>query len=66
MSAIVLGDFSGLDNEEYFNYYFEQLSQTLNIPIVSGLKFGHEQEKLTFPIGVPAKLNTELNTISIN
>lgn len=63
LKGIVLGDFSGVDNETYFNNFFSELSQTLKVPVISGLKFGHEPDKQTFPIGVEAILDTNLGKI---
>lgn len=63
--AVVLGDFTGIDNQKYFDDYFVELGDELNIPIVSGMKFGHEKNKQTFPIGVNAMLDTNLATIFI-
>lgn len=66
ITAIVLGDFSNIDNEAYFNNYFTELANDLKIPIISGLKFGHEKDKQTFPIGVSAILDTNISKIIIN
>lgn len=60
LSGICLGDFSGIDNENYFSSYFNELAKSLKIPVIGGLKFGHEKEKQTFPIGVDAMLDTNL------
>lgn len=64
LKGIVLGDFSGLDNEKYFQDFFKELSQGLKIPTTTGLKFGHEKQKLTFPIGANAVLDTNLSKIT--
>ena len=66
LSAIILGNFSGIDNIEYFNNYFEALSKFQNIPIIAGFKFGHEKQKQTFPFGLQATINTKLNLLTIN
>lgn len=60
LAGICLGDFSGIDNENYFYSFFKELANNLKIPVISGLKFGHEKEKQTFPIGVEALLDTNL------
>ena len=65
LCGIVLGDFSGIDNERYFLDFFTELSKELRIPVISGLKFGHEKQKQTFPIGVNAVLDTNLGKILI-
>ena len=63
ITGIVLGDFSGLDNELYFKNFFTRLAGDLKIPIIQGLKFGHEKDKLTFPIGTDSILDTNQSKI---
>lgn len=63
LSGIILGNFSGIDNENYFESYFKELADTLKVPVISGLKFAHEKEKLTFPIGVHVQFDTNLGKI---
>lgn len=60
LAGIVLGDFSGIDNENYFDSFFNDLAQSLKIPVTGGLKFGHCKDKQTFPIGINAMLDTNL------
>ena len=60
LTGIVLGDFSGIDNESYFNDFFNFLAQNLKIPLIGGLKFGHCKDMQTFPIGVDVMLDTNL------
>ena len=50
----------------YLESFFEELSQSLKIPMTSGLKFGHEKEKQTFAIGLNASLNTSSGHITFN
>ena len=63
--GIVLGDFTGIDNQKYFNDFFTELSSCLKIPIIGGFKFGHEKDKQTFPIGVNVVLDTNASKIFI-
>ncbi len=63
LAGIVLGDFSGLDDTAYFQDLIKELSCYLKIPVMSGLKFGHEPKKLTFPIGIEAVLDTNLSKL---
>lgn len=63
--AIALGDFSGIDNKQLFDKLLLEISQKYEIPVVSGLKFGHEKEKLTFPIGVNCVLDTKAKQIRL-
>ena len=57
LAGILLGDFTGLDCEQYFNDIFYGLN--INIPIASGLKIGHEKEKITLPVGLKCNFNTQ-------
>lgn len=65
MAGIVLGDFTRIDNLKYFNDFWVELADSLKIPVIGGLKFGHEKDKQTFPIGVDAILDTNLGKILI-
>lgn len=60
LAGIVLGDFSHIDNEAYFHNFFDELSFTLKIPTIGGLKFGHETDKQTVPIGQKVLLDANL------
>ncbi|WP_276852051.1 muramoyltetrapeptide carboxypeptidase [Enterobacter oligotrophicus] len=60
-SAIVLGSFSGaLPNDYDAGYSFESMVEfirsRLDIPVISGLEFGHEQRTVTLPLGAKAHL----------
>lgn len=66
LGAIVLGDFSNIDNKNYFENLISEFANKLKIPTIKGLKFGHEKDKLTFPIGINATLDTNLNKIILN
>ena len=55
--AIVLGYFSNIDNNEILDKLFNEIANKYEIPVVKGLKFGHEKDFLTFPIGVNAILS---------
>ncbi|MGU3523173.1 muramoyltetrapeptide carboxypeptidase [Enterobacteriaceae bacterium C23F] len=59
--AIVLGSFSGAEPNDYDAGYdlpamTEYLQSRLNIPVISGLDFGHEQRTVTLPLGAQARL----------
>lgn len=65
LAGIVLGDFSGIDNDVYFHNFFTELASELKIPVIGGLKFGHEPDKQTFPIGAKVVLSTDAGKICI-
>lgn len=59
--AIVLGSFSGAEPNDYDAGYdlpvmTAYLQSRLNIPVISGLDFGHEQRTVTLPLGAQAHL----------
>lgn len=56
IAALVIGDFSGLDDRKLFTEYIKSLALSLNVPVFSGLKSGHEKDKLTLPVGVRMKI----------
>lgn len=64
LNGIILGDFSDLDSNEYFDDVFYGLD--MDIPIISGLKIGHEKEKITLPIGVKCRICTERKELTLN
>jgi muramoyltetrapeptide carboxypeptidase len=60
--ALVLGRFSGIKDHESDNGYgvaemIEQVRAVVGIPVITGLPFGHVDDLVTLPIGVPAHLN---------
>ncbi|MDB5805903.1 MAG: ldcA [Betaproteobacteria bacterium] len=62
--ALLLGDFSGYklaphDNGYDFATMVAHLRETLDIPVVTGLPFGHTRDKLTLPMGGKAVLSAE-------
>ena len=64
LAGIALGDFANLDNEIYFDNIFYELGKKLNIPIMSGLKIGHIDKKITIPLGITVEFNTEEQMIT--
>ena len=71
--AIILGSFTGANASDYDACYdlpmvYDYLRQQLNIPVISGLDFGHEQRTVTLPLGARALLvnNASITTLSIS
>lgn len=59
--AIVLGDFSGYrlgahDNGYDFDTMLAFIRETLPVPVLTGLPFGHVKERCTLPFGAQAQL----------
>ncbi len=62
--ALVIGDFNGFrlteaDNEYNLAAMIEQVRTVIGIPIVTGLPFGHGDQRVMLPIGAPARLITD-------
>ena len=58
--GLVLGDFLEVDNVEWLDEYFIELSKRLNIPLSGGFKITHSEEKITIPIGKRGILNNNV------
>lgn len=68
--ALVLGDFSGYRLTDYDNGYdldamLAHLRALIGIPIVTGLPFGHCEDKLTLPFGGLARLQAHNGQASL-
>jgi muramoyltetrapeptide carboxypeptidase len=62
--AVLLGDFSNYRLSDYDNGYdFDAmlafLRATLDVPVLTGLPFGHTRDKLTLPFGGQARLRCD-------
>ena len=62
--GIVLGDFTGVDNEEWLKEFFEEMANNLEIPMISCRGITHNDNKITLPIGANAELSQL--TIKVN
>jgi len=56
ISGIVLGEFLNVDNNEYLDELFYELSFELDIPVYSGYPVTHSKRKVTVPYGARATL----------
>ena len=68
--ALLLGDFTGYklqanDNGYDFDAMVAHLRERLNIPIITGLPFGHCRDKLTLPFGAQAQLEVSHKGFSL-
>ncbi|MES2298268.1 MAG: muramoyltetrapeptide carboxypeptidase [Pseudomonadota bacterium] len=62
--ALLLGDFSGyklgpFDNGYDFDAMLAFLRSRLDIPVLTGLQFGHGARRVTLPFGAPARLQSD-------
>lgn len=68
--AIVFGNVSDYklaahDNGYNFDEMIKYLRNTLSVPIITGLPFGHIKDKVTLVVGSEAQLTSKENTVSI-
>lgn len=68
--AIVFGDFSAYklaahDNGYNFEEMLRYLRETIDVPILCGLPFGHIKDKATLVFGSDARLVSKGNTVSL-
>ncbi len=62
LKGIVWGEFLGVDEDE-FQQWQNELTQTLKIPMCSGFKITHGENKITLPYGVKAELDADKGII---
>ena len=56
LKGVVLGEFSDLDNIDYFEELIAEFARCRKVPVLNGLKITHSHDKITVPIGVPARI----------
>lgn len=69
-NAVLFGDFSSYrlsdyDNGYDFNAMLGYIRAQLSIPVLSGLPFGHVQDKVTLPVGCSAQLVSDANSFEL-
>lgn len=63
LGAILLGSFTGIDSQVYFDNIFYDFGNKYQIPIMSGLKIGHVNEKISLPLGRNVTINTQTGVL---
>ncbi|MCS6807492.1 MAG: LD-carboxypeptidase [Bacteroidota bacterium] len=69
-AGIVIGQWTDCEPKDAAHSFtveevLEDRLQGLGIPIVTGLQFGHVDDKYTYPIGVQAELDAEQGTLTL-
>jgi len=68
-SGIVLGDFSSCERKNEISLSLQQVfSDTfanMNVPIISGLQYGHIKETYSIPIGIQAEIDAKKNKMRL-
>lgn len=57
IKGICFGEFSGIDNPDWLQILFNEISEELNLPSAQGFKFTHSKDKTTARVGAFAKLD---------
>ena len=66
LSGLILGDFSGIDNEMYFEKYLNNLANDLKIPMSKGFNISHGENRLILPFGIEAEFDADKGEINIS
>lgn len=60
IKGLILGDFTDVDNKEWLEDLFKEITKKLNVPTLGGFKISHNKNKITVPIGTKATINEGL------
>jgi muramoyltetrapeptide carboxypeptidase len=66
ISAILLGQFTGLNNQRLPRHWFKGWLGELNVPVWTGLPIGHGSLNIPLPVGAPACIDAEKGLLSVN
>lgn len=65
IKGIVVGEFLGVEELQYFDNIFYDIAEKLEIPIASGFKISHDKQKLTLPYGIECEFNAKEGEIKL-
>jgi len=65
IAALLAGQFDECGDPAQIDELLLEAVRNLNIPVVSGLPFGHGEVNMTLPIGLPAVLDSGNLTLSV-
>jgi muramoyltetrapeptide carboxypeptidase len=65
LSALVIGQIEDCGEKEIIYNLLKERFAVLNMPVVTGLPFGHGNENISLPLGLPALLDTEKMILEI-
>ncbi len=60
IKGLILGGFTGIDNNEWLEDLFKEIAKELNVPTLGGFKISHSKDKLTIPIGAKATIDEDI------
>ena len=66
ISAILLGQFSGPNQQKLTSRWFKTWLADLEVPVWTGLPIGHGFQNFTLPVGAPAYLDATKGLLSVN
>ena len=64
IKGIIWGEFLGVE-QDAFNLWQKEVIETLNIPMVSGFKITHGENKITLPFGVKVLFDADKSIITM-
>ena len=64
IKGIIWGEFLGVEQDE-FNLWQKEVIETMNIPMSSGFKITHGENKITLPFGVKVLLDADKSIITM-
>ncbi|MDD3236510.1 MAG: LD-carboxypeptidase [Candidatus Gastranaerophilales bacterium] len=63
LAGIAIGEFVGLDKQEYLDEFLADKAQKLDVPVSDGFYISHAAKKYTLPIGVKSEFDANLGLI---
>ena len=63
LKGIALGEFTNSDNREYFDRFWKETSEKLNIPVCGDFKISHDDNHIVTPYGIKVELDAEKGNI---
>jgi muramoyltetrapeptide carboxypeptidase len=65
VKGIVLGAFTGIDNDHYLLEVMQAALEPLQVPVLAGLPLGHHPDNHTLPLGAWARLDSETAALTL-
>lgn len=68
LSGVMLGSFTAVQDdggERNLNHVLQEYLLPLEIPVMTGIPFGHIPEKITLPIGATVRMDTNLKSVTV-
>lgn len=60
VQGIILGDFLNTDNEQWLDEFFNELADSVDVPILGGFPITHAKDKITVPVGTNSQIKDNI------